>query len=341
MRKSLHPSILARLFPSVGFRKAPRFGIAILAGFLVNSLTVSAEEDGKIRILGIGNSFTQNATKFLPQIIASNPSIEADVGVANIGGCPLDKHVNLAKANEEDPTKGKQYTYWLNGKVDSKKVSLKEILEDGTWDYITIQQVSTKSYKIETYYPYAEELIGIIRKHAPDATIVIHETWSHSKDSYRYTSWGLDPDEMYSKLHAAYGQIAEEFSLPVIPVGTAFQMAKEVEQWDYQPTEIEVTELVYPADKENLPDESKSLHRIFYWKKNKKTGEYNVGNDGFHANRNGEYLGGLVWYGFFFDADPTEVSYAPNGMTEEQAESLQVIAAQTLAEEPENLRLNP
>jgi len=52
-------------------------------------ISVWGAQDGRIRILGIGNSFTKNATHYLPAIISSNPDIEADVAVAGIGGSSL------------------------------------------------------------------------------------------------------------------------------------------------------------------------------------------------------------------------------------------------------------
>jgi hypothetical protein len=285
--------------------------------------------DAPIRILGVGNSFTRNSMRYLPEIIASNPELNADVAYAYIGGCPLDKHVRLAEAHEADTLKGNEYSYNKNGKTVKKKVSLQEMLEDGEWDYITIQQVSSKSFKIDTYYPYTERLINYIKKYAPDAEIVIHETWSHSIDSNRVKDWDLMPDAMYEKLHAAYQQIGEEFELEIIPVGTAFQNAKKLPMWDYQPTEIDVKALVYPEDKFNLPDQSKSLHNIFYWRKNKE-GQMYVANDGFHAGRNGEYLGALVWYEFFFNQDAREVTFVPKGMSQEQAVSLREVAYETM-----------
>ncbi len=291
--------------------------------------------EAQVRILGVGNSFTRNSMRFLPQIIKSDTDISADVAYAYIGGCPLDKHVTLADAHEADPAKGKQYGYNMNGESIGRNLSLKEILLDGEWDYITIQQVSSKSYKIETFYPYAERLIDYIRQYAPDAEIVIHETWAHSIDSHRVKAWDLLPDDMYAKLHAAYGQIGEEFGLRIVPVGTAYQNAKKHPLWDYQASNFDPKSVTYPKDKDNLPDASKSLHSVFHWKKN-KDGEMYVGNDGFHANQNGEYLGGLVWYEFFFGQDAREVSYKPERITEEQAVSLREAAHETVqALEPE------
>lgn len=301
-----------------------------LTFFVLCFLTfVRSGEDGVIRILGVGNSFTVNSQKFLPKIVTNDPDIKAEIAGAIIGGCPLDKHVLLAKEHETDPSKGKDYNYILDGENLKSKVSLKEILQDRDWDFITIQQVSTKSYKPETYHPYTGELVGYIRKYAPQAEILIHETWSHNVDSHRNTDWKLDPDDMYKKLHAAYGAISKEFGLRVIPVGTAFQNARSIPMWEYQQTDIDVSSLKYPTDKDNLPDESKSLNRIFYWRKDKND-NWTVGNDGYHANQNGEYLGGLVWYAFIFGKDPRIITYKPDSLTEEQADSLRDVAFTTV-----------
>jgi hypothetical protein len=297
--------------------------------FLLLVSVCFGDESAPIQILGIGNSFTVNAQRFLPQIIASDAEVEADVAGAIIGGCPLDKHVNLAKSHEADPETGKNYRYNVNGEYVPEKVSLKHILQDRDWDYITIQQVSTKSYKIETYYPYAKELIDYIHRYAPQAEIVMHETWSHSVYSHRATEWGLDPREMYAQLHAAYGQVAAENGLRVIPVGTAFEHARASDDWHYEPTTIDIEALRYPEDKDNLPDESRSMNITFRWRQDKE-GNWFVGNDGFHAGPNGEYLGGLTWYAFFFGKDPRTLDYKPDQLTEAQAISLREIAHETI-----------
>jgi len=209
-------------------------------------------------------------------------------------------------------------------------VALKEILQSERWDFVTIQQHSQKSYKPKTYRPHAKQLVDYVKQYAPTAQIVIHETWSHSIDSYRFTKKGLAPEDMYERLHAAYAEIAAELSISVIPVGTAFELAKATPMWDYPPTNVDTDLLSFPKDRDNLPDMSRSLHKNFFWKPAKKPGGYRVVNDGYHANANGEYLGGLVWYRFFFGADPREVSYKPDGMSVEQAISLREIAFEVI-----------
>lgn len=261
---------------------------------LFTRIDCRAADGGKIRILGIGNSFTYNSTHLL-NLIMKNGGVEADVGIAIIGGCSLDRHVSVFEAYEADPDDpaGKAYKYILNRKDVKKGASLKEVLLNGPWDYVTIQQVSSKSYLPETYHPYAEKLCAYIEKYAPDAEIVIHETWTHSDACPRVRQWNLPPEEMYEKLHAAYTQLGRDLNLRVIPVGSAFERVR------------------------NLPEEQRiNLHA----------------RDGFHAGMPGEYLGGLVWYEFFFKKDARDITFAPKDVKGEQEKILRNAAHETMVE---------
>lgn len=138
---------------------------SIVFFFLISfSLTLGAGETRVVHVPGIGNSFTVNSMKFLPDIVASDPEIKGEIAGAILGGCPLDKHVRLANEHVADSSKGNDHTYKLNGQNLKTDISLKEILQDQEWDVVAIQQVSTKSYKLGTYTPYAGEMIKYIRK---------------------------------------------------------------------------------------------------------------------------------------------------------------------------------
>ncbi|MGE9295755.1 MAG: DUF4886 domain-containing protein [Puniceicoccales bacterium] len=284
------------------------------------------------KVLGVGNSFTRNATKYLDDIFESDADNKGVIGLAYIGGCSLERHAQLIKEHEADATTGRKYDFTINGKPQGKGVSLKEMLLAEEWEYITIQQVSTQSYKPETFEPHASELIAYIRQFRPDAEIIVHETWSHSVNSYRAKKGKLDPDEMYTKLHANYAKLANDYGMRIIPVGTAFENARATEMWDLQPDGFDPknNDLVYPEDKDNLPDMSKSLTADYSWGKNKE-GEWNVRSDGFHANSAGEYLGALVWYEFFTGKDARNVTYQPKNLSNAQAESLREVAYETMA----------
>jgi hypothetical protein len=54
------------------------------------------------------------------------------------------------------------------------------------WDYVTIQQASIKSHDFSTYQPHAGFLRDLITKHAPQAKLLIHQTWAYRVDDPRF-----------------------------------------------------------------------------------------------------------------------------------------------------------
>ena len=125
-----------------------------------------------MNILAIGNSFSQDALRYLHNIAKSD---NYDLTVVNlyIGGCPLSQHYkNMLEDN-------KTYLMEFNGQETLFYVSIKEALLSRDWDYISLQQVSNQSIDYETYQPYLIELSAYIKKYAPKAKQIIHQTWSY------------------------------------------------------------------------------------------------------------------------------------------------------------------
>ena len=54
-----------------------------------------------IRLLTIGNSFAGNTLTFLQDIAAPVDGVRFEIGRANLGGCSLQKHSNLAEFTEK------------------------------------------------------------------------------------------------------------------------------------------------------------------------------------------------------------------------------------------------
>ena len=89
------------------------------------------------------------------------------------------------------------------------------------WDVVTIQQASHFSWRPETFEPFGGSLVEKIRELAPQAKIVVQETWSYPPWDGRLKNFGFDQAEMYKRLHAAYAAFARKYGFEVIPVGTA------------------------------------------------------------------------------------------------------------------------
>ena len=168
-----------------------------------------------MNILAIGNSFSQDATRYLHDL-AKAAGKELTVINLYIGGCSLSRHYRNMLSGE------RAYQLECNGHRTGFMVSLSEALLNRDWDYITVQQASHDSTQYETYQPYLNELAAYIRRCAPKAKLIVHETWAYEQNSERLNvRMGYqDFREMYRDLHAAYEQAANEIHADgVIPSG--------------------------------------------------------------------------------------------------------------------------
>lgn len=171
-----------------------------------------------MKILAIGNSFSQDATRYLHRMAAENNTVLKTVNLY-IGGCSLKTHYyNIL----ED---AKKYLMEFNGFSTGFYVSIKEALMSDEWDYITVQQASHFSYKQESYQPYLNELTAYIKKYCPHSKILIHQTWAYEDGSERLTSRGFETGaQMFSEIEKAYAQAAADIQAAgIIPCGKVLQ----------------------------------------------------------------------------------------------------------------------
>ncbi len=171
-----------------------------------------------MNILAIGNSFSQDATRYLYGIAKKQGYKNFNVTNLYIGGCSLSMHHRNMLGDK------KSYFLESNGIATGFLVSIKEALLNRDWDIVTIQQVSHFSPNYNTYEPYLTNLIAYVRELAPKAKIYIHETWAYEKDSNRLVNemHFNTPEEMYAKIHESYLKAAEKADGLIIPSGTLF-----------------------------------------------------------------------------------------------------------------------
>ena len=169
-------------------------------------------------ILSIGNSFSQDAHKYLKEVAAA-----AGVNIFNvnlyIGGCPLELHFRNIKGDYD------AYSLEVAGLVTGFKVSIKEALLSRPWSVITVQQSSPSSPKPENYTPYGEELVKYIRELCPKAKIYVHQTWAYDEESPRIQSLGFENRAgMFAAVKSAYSAFAEKVCADgIIPCGEALE----------------------------------------------------------------------------------------------------------------------
>jgi len=275
----------------------------------------------ELKVLAIGNSFTDNTTRYLPDI-ARCAGCKLTLGKATIGGSPLATHWANAQLAEKNPPDPKAKTYSYNG----KPVTLKEILVAQKWDVVTLQQHSMDSAKVETYRPYAKELADYVRKYAPGVRIVLHQTWAYREDDPAFNA-SFPHAEMRRRLESAYRTISGELGAEILPVGDAFENARLDPQWKgrFPDPAFNYAKPQFP----NLPDQSHSLNVGYAWHKD-KDGRQRLDYDGHHANADGEYLGGAVWFEFLFGRSGAVNKFVPHELPPGDAAILARIARETV-----------
>lgn len=202
---------------------------SVLIAAVLGTLPVVGAEDAAqpLKVLIIGNSFSICVTRFTPQIVKSAGK-EIDIASLYIGGCPLEAHwKNVEKAGDPKflPYRYDRVTV-TNGVISSMRAqtNVLQVLTAEKWDVVTVQQASHESWKPASYHPWGDKLVAKIREVAPQAKILVQETWSYPPWDKRLEKFGFDGPEMYSRLHEAYTSFAKGQGLEIIPTGTAVEI---------------------------------------------------------------------------------------------------------------------
>lgn len=286
-----------------------------------------------VRVLTIGNSFADDATTYL-SAMAKAGGKNLVLFRANLGGCSLQRHSGhldeATRAPESTAAKARPYKNTdVLGLPDHKSVSLIDALKAQPWDFVTIQQVSHESFKPATYEPYAGRLIAAIRELAPQAEILVHQTWAYREDHDFFKKGdGFTPAKMYQQSRDAYHALAARYGgLRILPSGDALDLARRTPRWTYVP-DASYDFANPPAGR--LPDQSKSLQVGWQWAK-QKDGTQKLTLDAIHCNAAGDYLGGAVWYQVLFNTTDIPADFTPKGLSPADAADLRKHALAAVA----------
>lgn len=176
-----------------------------------------------MKILSIGNSFSQDAQRYLHRL-ALHEGMQMKTVNLYIGGCSLRRHY----LNMLDDCVA--YDFQFNGESTGLKVSIRQALVSDNWDYITLQQASHESAKPDTYTPYIEALAAYVRKYCPKAKLLIHQTWAYETGSVKLANqerFATDA-EMFAAAEDAYNKAFKLISADgLIPAGKAMLTAAQ------------------------------------------------------------------------------------------------------------------
>ncbi|MBQ6702500.1 MAG: DUF4886 domain-containing protein [Clostridia bacterium] len=207
--------------------------------FLCSCISVTALTDvselGKkdtLKILAIGNSFSEDATEFIP-VIAKDLGIKnIVVGNMYIGGCTIQKHAENARNNKAEYKYYKNTSYSLMSVCPTtQNVSLETALKDEEWDVVTLQDSSVKSGILGKTYSDLDYMINYVKTMCPNAKLGWHMTWAY-ETGYTGSAFknNYKNDEMY--MYNCIVDCVKEYIVPderidfIIPSGTAIQNAR-------------------------------------------------------------------------------------------------------------------
>ena len=269
-----------------------------------------------MKVLSIGNSFSNSVQRYLPQIAACLGK-SLSLQMASFGGCELRRHWSYITAEEND----------VDCRIYAGGASkLRDILANEAWDLVTIQQASHESWRPETYEPYAGKIIAYVKQHAPQAEILIQQTWAYRADAVQLqadSEWQINQQQMYEKLTAAYKKIAQKYGLRIIPSGYAVQLARKNEEKPFCNYDVELLQYLRWPD---LPPQSGDVVGACAWRKDPVSAELYLSRDLTHLNCRGEYLQAALWAACIYGVNAETISFVPEEISNNDAVFLRSMA---------------
>lgn len=232
--------------------------------------------DGVIKILAIGNSFSENALESNLYELAKESGKTVIIGNMYIGGASLADH----KKNIEN--NAAIYSYRKIGKDGVKKtfnnIRIDWAVEDEHWDYISFQQASPNSGQLETVQASLPAVFNYVKARAknPNVKYIYHQTWAYAKSSTHdgFANYNKDQLTMYNAIVNVSKNVKSIVPIDIIvPAGTAIQDGRTSAQED------------------------------------------GFTSDGYHLNAVGKYTAACTWFETIFGQSAVGMKYKPSDIT--------------------------
>ena len=186
-------------------------------------------DDGILKILAIGNSFSEDAMEYLYQIAKAAGVEQIELGHLYIGGCSLETHLRNISYNLNE------YIYSTKKADGVWKTSLynkpSRAFSENDWDFVTLQQNSNNSGVASTYDDVSP-LIDAIESQCTNEHVAFawHMTWAYQQDSDHkaFPTYNNNQTTMYNAIISAVQEkiVPNHRIVKIIPSGTAIQNAR-------------------------------------------------------------------------------------------------------------------
>lgn len=251
-------------------------------------LAENRDNQNTIKILAIGNSFSQDALETYLYELAKAENIQVVIGNLYIGGASLELHWNNAKENKPAYQYRKIDIY--GNKTNTPETSIADALSDENWDYISFQQVSSSSGIYESYVEPLPLLFDYVKQKMTNSDVkyVLHQTWPYSQDATHtgFANYNNNQLTMYNAIVDAVWRAKDLVPIDiVVPAGTAIQNGR--------------TSVI---------------------------GE-NFCSDGYHLDANiGRYTAACTWFETLFNVNVIGNSFKPDALSDSEANIAQQAA---------------
>ena len=247
-----------------------------------------------IRVLAIGNSFSEDAIEQNLYELAAASGDTAVIGNLCIGGCELQKHAY--NAIHDAPAYRYRKIDTDGHMTQTDRMTIKAALSDDAWDIVTLQQASHYSGIPDSYTPWLKMLADYVRENTTnDPVIGFHQTWAYASTAshWAFVYYKNSQTEMYNKICEATQQAMDEAGISlVIPTGTAIQNCRATSLGD------------------------------------------NLNRDGYHLDlKIGRYIAACTWYCALFNKNIIDNSYCPDSVDSQDA-SIARLAAKAAVGSP-------
>lgn len=198
----------------------------VLTSKFENTPIYQRHKDTPLKILAIGNSFTENATTFMPWMAEMINEDSICITKLMHSGCSLSQHWEYHVNNSPEY---KLY-YSDNGSwFLSEITTIDDALALFNWDIIVIQQASGLSGYYKTYQPYLDNLVRLFRETNPNAKIAWHYTWPYREGTQNdyFADYDNDPLKMYEAILNAGNRASENLDLSIPAATLIWEMRKQ------------------------------------------------------------------------------------------------------------------
>lgn len=182
--------------------------------------------DGVIRILAIGNSFSEDAVESYLYELAKEKHQKVIIGNLYLASSSLAQHKSNIENNSDAYAYRKIDTTGVKDTYRNKSIAF--ALAEEPWDYISFQEGSANSGRLQYVQASLPAVFSFVKANAtnPHVKYIYHQTWAYAQNSNHvaFQNYNKNQLTMYNAIVNVSQQVKNIVPIDIIvPAGTAIQ----------------------------------------------------------------------------------------------------------------------